>query len=334
MRAVLSERAGGPETLVVREIDDPVCGSGQLVVDVKASGVNYPDTLIIEDRYQGRPKRPFSPGGEFAGVVSAVGDEVSRFNPGDRVLGFTTWGSMAEKIAVDARQCVVIPPEMPFDEAAAFILTYGTSHYALVERGRLTAGQTLLVLGAAGGIGISSVEIGKALGARVVAAVSSVEKAELARAHGAESTIIYSTGPFDAAARSKMSRAFKTAVGQEGAHVICDAVGGDYAEAALRSIAWEGRHLVVGFPAGIPRIPLNLPLLKSCNIVGVFWGAWLERYPDGLQTQADQLFGWYLQGRLKPHISARYPLEEAGEAITHLAERRALGKVVVNVALP
>jgi NADPH2:quinone reductase len=331
MRAVLSEACGGPETLVLKEVEDPACGPGEVIVSIKACGVNYPDTLIIQDRYQVKPSRPFSPGGEFSGVVESVAQGVTKLHRGDRVLGFSTWGAMAEKLAIDASQCVKIPDEMPFSEAAGFILTYGTSQYALDERGHLAGGETLLVLGAAGGIGISSIEVGKAMGARVIAAVSSQEKANLARLHGADEIVIYPLAPFEGKSRDEAIRGFKAACGPRGADVICDAVGGDYTEAALRAIAWEGRHLVVGFPAGIPKIPLNLPLLKSCQIVGVFWGAWLERNKEKFDSQAVQLFAWYAQGLLKPHISARFDLKGAGAAIAHLAQRNALGKVIVQM---
>lgn len=331
MKAILSILVGGPDSLVYRDVADPVAGPGQIVVAIKASGVNYPDALIIEDRYQFKPARPFSPGGEFAGIVESVGEGVFSHRIGERVLGFSTWGSMAEKIAVDANHCLTIPDAMPFDVAAAFILTYGTSHYALRERASLQPGETLLVLGAAGGVGLAAVELGKAMGARVVAAVSTKEKSEIVADHGADEVLIYPAAPFDMHARKETAQLFKKACGPGGADVVCDAVGGDYAEAALRAIAWEGRFLVVGFPAGIPSIPLNLALLKSCQIIGVFWGAWLDRNIDRFGQSATELLDWYLGGKLRPHISARFPFERAGEAISHLAARRALGKVVVTI---
>jgi len=331
MKAVLSKVAGGPNTLVLEDIADPQPSFGEIVVRVKASGVNYPDTLIIEDRYQVKPARPFSPGGEFSGVVESVGAGVETHRVGDRVMGFSLWGSMAQKIAVAANHCVSIPDSMPFDDASAFILTYGTSHYALKERGALAAGETLLVLGAAGGVGLAAVELGKAMGARVIAAVSTDEKAQLARQHGADDVVIYPPAPFCPATRKEAARLFKEACGPAGANVICDAVGGDYSEAALRAIAWEGRLLVVGFPAGIPQIPLNLPLLKSCQIVGVFWGAWLDRNMDRFGKGASELLDWYRSGKLHPHISARFAFENTGEAIAHLTARKALGKVIVTI---
>ncbi|NOJ44682.1 NADPH:quinone oxidoreductase family protein [Bradyrhizobium archetypum] len=331
MKAIMSRSIGGPETLVLEEVDDPVAAPGQIVVRVKASGVNFPDTLIIEDKYQFKPKRPFSPGAEFSGIVEAIGGGVSSFQLGDRVMGFSRWGAMAQKIAISASRCAVIPDEMPFDEASAFILTYGTSYYALKERGALRVGETLLVLGAAGGVGLAAIEIGKAMGARVVAAVSTPEKARLARKHGADRAVIYPTAPFDASSRREVARLLKGACDPHGAHVVCDVVGGYYSEAALRAIAWDGRFLVVGFTGGIPQIPLNLALLKSCKIVGVFLGPWLDRSVDHFSRAAAELLEWYQAGKLRPCISARFPLAEAGDAIAQLATRKAMGKIVVNI---
>ena len=331
MRAVLSKAVGGPDTLVLEEVPTPEPGPGQARVAVKAVGVNYPDVLIIEDRYQFKPPRPFSPGGEFSGVVKAVGAGVTAVKPGDRVFGNMGSGGMAEEILAPADRLTPMPDGMPFDEAAAFLMTYGTSWYGLKDRGRLQAGETLLVLGAAGGVGLAAVELGAAVGARVVAAASSEEKVQAARERGAHEGVVYPAGPFDKDGRKQLAQLFKDAVGPDGAHVTYDAVGGDYAEAALRASAWDGRFLVIGFPAGIPAIPLNLTLLKSCNIVGVFWGAAVARDPAGHQRNVAELMDLYAAGKIKPHVSARYPLERAGEAITHLAERRAIGKVVVTV---
>lgn len=331
MKALISRSIGGPETLVLEEVDDPVAAAREIVVRVKASGVNFPDSLIIEDKYQFKPKRPFSPGAEFSGVVEAIGSDVCSFRPGDRVMGFSRWGSMAQKIAIDASRCVLIPDKMPFDEASAFILTYGTSYYALKERGALRRGETLLVLGAAGGVGLAAVEVGKAMGARVVAAVSTTDKATLVREHGADRAVIYPIAPLDPSSRRDAARLFKQACDPDGAHVVCDVVGGDYSEAALRAIAWDGRFLVVGFSAGIPRIPLNLPLLKSCQIVGVFLGPWLDRSVDHLRRCAAELLEWYQSGHLRPCISARFPLTEAGAAIALLAARKAMGKIIIDV---
>jgi NADPH2:quinone reductase len=331
MRAVLSKAVGGPETLVLDDLPSPTPGPGQALLSVKACGVNYPDVLIIEDRYQFKPPRPFSPGGEVSGVVKAVGEGVTAVKVGDRVFGNTGSGGMAEELLAPADRLTPMPDSMPFDEAAAFLMTYGTSYYGLKDRGFLKAGETLLVLGAAGGVGLAAVELGRAMGARVVAAASSEEKVQVAKDRGADVGVVYPRGPFDKDGKKALGALFKDAVGPEGAHVTYDAVGGDYAEAALRASAWDGRFLVIGFPAGIPAIPLNLTLLKSCNIVGVFWGAAVARDPAGHQQNVRELMDLYAQGKIKPHVSARYPLERAGEAITHLAERRAVGKVVVTM---
>ena len=331
MKAVLSKAVGGPESLVVEDLPSPKAKPGFAVVSVMACGVNYPDVLIIEDKYQFKPPRPFSPGGEISGIVKEVGEGVTNLEPGDRVLGNTGSGGMAEEIAVEASRLASIPPAMPFDEAAAFLMTYGTSYYALKDRGRLKAGETLLVLGAAGGVGLAAVELGKAMGARVIAAASSQEKVDLAKAHGADEGVVYPHGPFERDGQKALADLFKQACGPNGADVIYDGVGGDYAEAALRSAAWEGRFLVIGFPAGIPRIPLNLALLKSCDIVGVFWGAAVARDPTGHQQNVKDLLDLYAHDKIRPHVSEHFPLARAGEAIAHLASRKAMGKVVVTM---
>lgn len=252
MKAVLSRAVGGPETLTFEEIADPTAGKGEVVVRVAACGVNYPDALIIEDRYQFKPERPFSPGGEVAGVVESVGEGVKHVKAGDRVLAFCGWGGFAEKVRVEARRCMTIPDAMPFEDAAALLMTYGTTYYALKDRAALKPGETLLVLGAAGGVGSAAIELGKAMGARVIAAASSDEKIAAAKDWGADDGIVYPRGPFDRDGQKKLADLFKGACGETGANVIYDAVGGDYTEASLRAIAWEGRHLVIGFPAGIP----------------------------------------------------------------------------------
>ena len=329
MKAIVSESVGGPETLVLRDLPAPVPGVGELLIRVRACGVNYPDALMLEDKYQFRPVRPFAPGGEVAGEIIAVGTDVTSFAVGDRVIALLGHGGMAEQVVAKAAKCIAMPHGMPFDEAAAFIFTYGTSYHALKQRAALQTGDTLLVLGAAGGVGLAAVELGVAMGARVVAAASSAEKVELAKAHGAAVGVVYPPGPFDKDGTKALAESFKNACGKQGANVIYDAVGGDYAEAALRAIAWEGRFLVVGFPAGIPRIPLNLALLKGCQIVGVFWGSFTERNPLENARSNRELIDLYTAGRIKPHVSRRFPLAEAGQAIRELAERRALGKVVV-----
>jgi len=331
MKALLSKVVGGPETLVLEDVPSPTAKPGGAVVSVKAVGVNYPDVLIIEDKYQFKPPRPFSPGGEISGVVKEVGEGVTNVKVGDRVLANTGSGGMAEEMAVEAGRLVPIPDAMPFDEAAAFIMTYGTSYYGLKDRGHLKPGQTLLVLGAAGGVGLSAVELGKAMGARVIAAASSQAKVDLAIGRGAESGVVYPAGPFDRDGQKELANLFKDAVGPNGADVCYDGVGGDYAEAAIRSMGWEGRFLVIGFPAGIPRIPLNLALLKSCDIVGVFWGAAVARDPKAHQQNIKELMDLYAAGKIRPHVSEHFPLARASEAITHLASRKAMGKVVVTV---
>jgi len=332
MKAVLSKIAGGPETLVVEDLPDPIAKEGEVVIRVHACGVNYPDVLIIEDKYQFKPARPFSPGGEVSGVIESVGPGVTTLKVGDRVIGSTGWGGMAEKIALAAGRCIPIPDVMPFEEASAFILTYGTSHYALKQRAHLKAGETVLVLGAAGGVGLAAVELARAAGARVIAACSSQEKVDLAIAHGADSGVVYPSGPFDRDGQKALADLFKSACGPKGADVIYDAVGGDYAEASLRAIGWEGRFLVIGFPAGIPKIPLNLTLLKSCQIVGVFWGAFTARNPAENAENVKELMDLYAAGKIKPHVSAVFPMEQAGEAIRQLSSRKAQGKVVVTLA--
>ncbi len=331
MKALLSKSAGKPDTLVIAETPSPVAKPGQAVVSVKACGVNYPDVLIIEDLYQFKPARPFAPGGEISGIVKAVGEGVTNVEVGQRVLGNTGWGGMAEELALDASRLVPIPDAMPFDEAAAFIMTYGTSYYGLKDRGFLKPGQTLLVLGAAGGVGLAAVELGKAMGARVIAAASSSEKVEAAKGWGADEGLVYASGPFDGDGRKKLSESFKAVCGDKGADVIYDSVGGDYSEAALRAIAWEGRFLVIGFPQGIAKLPLNLTLLKSCQVVGVFWGAFAARDAQANAANTQELFALYEKGAIRPRVSKTYPLAQAAEAIAWLSGRHALGKVVVTV---
>jgi NADPH:quinone reductase-like Zn-dependent oxidoreductase len=332
MRALLSHEPGGPETLRLSELPEPVAGPGELLVRVRAAAINYPDVLIIEDKYQFRPPRPFAPGGEIAGEVEALGEGVDGWSVGDRIIAVTGHGGLAEKVVLPAAAAVRLPAERSFEEGAALLLTYATSIHALYDRGRLKAGETLLVLGAAGGVGLAAIELGKTKGARVIAAVSSAEKAEAAGKAGADTAIVYPTGPFDADGRKALSLRFKDVVGPAGADVIFDPVGGDYTEAALRAIAWAGRFLVVGFPAGIAKLPLNLTLLKSCDVCGVFWGAFAARDPSANAANVDALFRLWDEGRISPTISATYPLERAGEAIRAMAERRAIGKLVVTLA--
>lgn len=331
MKAMISREVGGPETLRLEDLPDPEAKPGHVVIDVKACGVNYPDALIIRDMYQFKPARPFAPGGEISGVVSAVGAGVSGLAKGDRVLASCGWGGMAEKVALDAGKAVKIPDSMPYDEAAAFLMTYGTSHYALKDRAHLKQGETLLVLGAAGGVGIAAVELGKAMGARVIGAVSTQEKADFVKQHGADEAVVYPAGPFDKAGQKNLADLFKKACGPNGADVIYDGVGGDYAEASLRAIAWEGRFLVIGFPAGIPKLPLNLALLKGCDIRGVFWGDFVRREPAAHQANLADLMRLYGEGKIKPYVSERFPLARSGDAIDWLSGRKAMGKVVVTM---
>ncbi len=331
MRALLSHEVGGPDTLRLTELPDPVPGKGQLLVRVKACAINYPDVLIIEDNYQFKPPRPFAPGGEIAGVVEAVGDGVEGWSEGDRLIAMLGHGGLAEKVLVDARMALPLPEGRSFEEGSALILTYATSIHALLDRGRLKAGETLLVLGAAGGVGLAAVELGKAFGARVVAAVSSEDKAAAARESGADAVIVYPRGPFDKDASKALARQFKDAVGPDGANVIYDPVGGDYTEPALRATAWEGRYLVVGFPAGIAKLPLNLTLLKSCDVCGVFWGAFAARDPQANAAHVQTLFWLWEEGRIAPRVSRTWPLEQGGEAIAHMAARQAVGKLVVTM---
>jgi NADPH2:quinone reductase len=293
--------------------------------------VNFPDSLIIEDKYQIRPSRPFSPGSEVSGVVERVGADVVRLRAGQRVIASTGWGGMAEKVAVTQERVMAIPDSMPFDEAASLLFTYGTTYHALKDRAHLKPGQSLLVLGAAGGVGSAAVELGKAMGARVIAAASTLEKVDMAKSWGADSGVVYPSGPFDKEGARKLTDLFKTACGESGADVVYDSVGGDYSEAALRATAWEGRFLVVGFPAGIAKIPLNLPLLKGCDIVGVFWGDFARRDPVANAANSAELIALHSAGKIRPRVSARFPLERAGEAIALLAGRGALGKIVVTI---
>jgi len=330
MKALLSTKIGPPEALEYTDAPDPVAGEGEVVIAVKAAGVNFPDALIIEDKYQFKPERPFSPGGEVAGVVESVGPGVTGVKVGQRVIGSSGWGGYAEKIKLPAQRIMPIPDAMPFDEASAFILTYGTSYYGLKDRGLLKEGETLLILGAAGGVGVAAIELGKAMGARVIGAVSSEEKAAFAREAGADGTVIYPPGAFAKEQSKALAESFKTATGG-GADVVYDAVGGDYCEPALRAMNWNSRYLVIGFPAGIPTPPLNLTLLKSSSIVGVFWGASVAREPKLHEGNVRDLFKLYADGKIKPRISARYPLAEGGKAIRALMDRKATGKLVVTM---
>jgi NADPH2:quinone reductase len=322
---VLCKELGPPDTLVVENVPSPKPAKGQVVVSVKAAGVNFPDTLIIQGKYQFKPEPPFSPGGEVAGVVKDVGEGVTGVRPGDRVIAFSTWGGFAEEMAVEADRLVPMPDGMDYAPASAFILTYGTSYHALKDRAQLKAGETLLVLGASGGVGLAAVQLGKAMGARVIAAASSDVKLAVCKDEGADELINYASD--DLRARVKQITAGK------GVDVIYDPVGGPYSEPALRDMAWNGRFLVVGFAAGdIPKIPLNLALLKGCSIVGVFWGAFTRNEPEHNRRNNEELMRLYLAGKVKPHIHATYPLERAAEALNEVLYKRVSGKVVLTTA--
>lgn len=328
MRALLSLAPGGPETLAIGELPDPVPGNNEVVIGVAACGINYPDALIIEDRYQFKPPRPFAPGAEVAGTVLSAGKDVSWPPPGTRVMAMCGSGGLAEKVSVPASTCMAMPDAMPFDEGAAFIMTYGTSYHALVQRGKLAAGETLLVLGAAGGVGLAAVQIGRALGATVVAAASSEEKVAAAVAHGANRGFVYPTGEPEQRALAQL---IKQECGPKGADVVFDPVGGALSEAAVRATAWNGRFLVVGFPAGIAKLPLNLLLLKGASAVGVFYGAFIDKEPETNAINNRALMALYEVGAIQPLVSGHFPFNQAGLAITELSRRQVMGKLVVEV---
>ena len=324
MKAVLCKQHGLPDTLVVEEIPSPKAGAKQVVITVKACGVNFPDTLIIQNKYQFKPELPFSPGGEVAGIIKEVGEGVSHLNVGDTVIAMTGWGGFAEEVLTDASRVFPVPPVFDFKTAATFAYVFGTSYHALKDRAQLKEGETVLVLGASGGVGLAAVQLAKVMGAKVIAAASTAEKLAVCSQYGADAIVNYTD--------DNWREQVRTLTDGKGVDVVYDAVGGHYAEPALRSMAWGGRYLVVGFAAGdIPKIPLNLPLLKGCAVVGVFWGEFATRQKKDNQANMMQLFGWLMQGKIKPHISAEYPLEQAAQALNDLLERRATGKVVLVV---
>jgi len=323
MKAVLCKELGPPEKLVVEDVPSLKAGKGQVVVSVKAAGVNFPDTLIIQGKYQFKPEPPFSPGGEVAGEIKEVGEGVAGFKPGDRVIAAATWGGFAQELVADADRLVRMPDEMDFVSASAFVLTYGTSYHALKDRAQLQAGETLLVLGASGGVGLSAIQIGKAIGARVIAAASSDAKLTVCKSNGADELINY--------ASEDLRTRVKAITAGRGVDVVYDPVGGSYSELALRDMAWNGRFLVVGFAAGdIPKIPLNLALLKGCSIVGVFWGAFTKNEAQKNRRNNEELMQLFVAGKVKPHIHATYPLERAAEALNEVLLKRVSGKVVLT----
>jgi NADPH2:quinone reductase len=323
MKALLCKRYGGPDDLAVEDIAEPVAGPGEAIVDVRAAALNFFDTLIIAGKYQTKPAMPFSPAAEFAGVVKSLGPGVEGVKAGDRVLGYLGYGAARERVVVKADQLIPIPDALDFDRAAGLVVTYGTTLHALKDRAHIREGETLAVLGASGGVGLAAVELGKAMGARVIACASSDDKLAFAKKHGADDTIDYAT--------DDLKEALRRVTGGKGADVIYDPVGGAYAEQALRSIAWQGRFLVVGFAAGeIPKIPLNLALLKGCDIVGVFWGSFVERDPAGHRANTRQILDWVVSGKLSAHVQATYPLADAATALKALAARKVMGKIVLH----
>lgn len=323
MKAVLCKTLGPARDLVLADVASPQLKINEVLLDVHAAGVNFPDTLIIEGKYQFQPPLPFSPGGEAAGVVAAVGAKAGAFQVGQRVMALTGWGAFAEQVAVPYYNVLPIPDSMDFTTAAALGMTYGTSLHALRQRANLQPGETLLVLGASGGVGLAAVEIGKAMGAKVIAAASSADKLAVAKAAGADELIDYST--------SSLKDEIKRLTGGQGVDVIYDPVGGELFDQAVRGLAWNGRLLVVGFASGvIPQLPVNLALLKGAAVVGVFWGAFAQRQPQDNAANFRQLFAWHAEGKIKPLVSKTYPLAEAGSAIEQLAQRKAVGKLVVQ----
>jgi NADPH:quinone reductase len=323
MKAVLCTRLGGPDDLELREVPDPVAGPGEVVVKVAAAALNFFDTLIIAGKYQTKPELPFSPAAEFAGTVEALGPDVSVVAPGDRVAGYMSYGAARERVAVPAENLIKLPPDLDLERAAGIIVTYGTSYYALKDRAGLKAGETLVVLGASGGVGLAAVELGKIMGARVIACASSDDKLAFARRHGADAVVNYAT--------ENLRDGLRRLGGERGIDVVYDPVGGAHAEAALRSLGWEGRFLVVGFAAGeIPKLPLNLVLLKSCDVRGIFWGSWIAREPAAHRANTAELFAWCAADKLSAHVHAVYPLEQAAMALRALADRQVMGKVILR----
>ena len=323
MRAVLCTHFGTPDELELVDIPPPKAAPGEAVVRVKAAALNFFDTLIIAGKYQHKPPFPFSPASEFAGIVESLGPGVTDIAVGDRVVGNMGWGAAREAVAVEAHQLAKLPEALDFDRAAGLTVTYGTTLYALRERAQLKPGETLVVLGASGGTGLAAIELGKMMGARVIACASSDEKLAFARAHGADATVNYG--------RENLRDALKRLGGEHGIDVVYDPVGGPYAEPAVRSLAWLGRYLVVGFAAGeIPKIPLNLTLLKSCDIRGVFWGAWTKREPQLQRALMTDLARWCAEGKLSAHVHAVYPLAEIETALNAITDRKVMGKIVLR----
>ena len=323
MKALLCLRHGPPEAMEIKDIPEPTAGRGEVVVAVAAAALNFFDTLVIAGRYQVKPEFPFSPAAEFAGTVTAVGEGVTRFKPGERVCGNIGFGAAREKVAVREAQLLRVPDGFPLEKAAGLFVTYGTTIHALKDRAKLKAGESLAVLGASGGAGLAAVELGKAMGARVIACASSADKLEFSRAHGAAEVIDYSN--------EDLKERLRALTGGKGVDVIYDPVGGPYTEAALRAIAWGGRFLVIGFAAGdIPKIPLNLLLFKACDLLGVYWGEFIRRAPEMHRANMAEILALARDGKISAHVDAVYPLERAAEAFHAIAERKVKGKVVLK----
>src|ERR1700712_2767378 len=332
MKAMLCTHYGPPEEMELRDLPSPTPGKGQVLLTVKACGVNFPDVLMLADKYQFKPPLPFPPGGEVAGVVKALGEGVDSLKVGDRVAVSIGSGGFAEEVLADARRCVPVPGKIAFEVASAFIVTYGTSYHALKDRARLKAGEHLVVLGAAGGVGLSAVELGVAMGAKVIAGASTQEKVDLAIKHGASAGFVYPKLPLSRDQQKAMSDKIKELTGGQGADVLYDPIGDQYAEPSLRAMNWEGRYLVIGFAAGeIPKIPLNLTLLKGCDVLGVFWGAFVGCNPKPANDALREIMQMIADGKLHPNVSETYPLAEAGKSIRTLMDRKAMGKVVVTM---
>jgi NADPH2:quinone reductase len=324
MKAILCTRLGTARDLELADIPDPVAGPGEVVVRIAAAGLNFFDTLLIAGRYQFKPELPFSPAAEFAGTIESLGAGVTELAVGDRVMGFSRWGNAREKIAIPAVRVVKLVEGLDFERAAGLSVTYGTTLYGLKDRGHLKPGETLAVLGASGGVGLAAVELGKLMGAQVIACASSDDKLDFAREHGADALVNY--------AKQDLREELRRLTNGRGVDVVYDPVGGAYAEPALRSLAWYGRYLVVGFAAGdIPKIPLNLVLLKSCDVIGVFWGSWTERDPAGHQANMTDMVKWAAQGKLSAHVHAVYPLADTARAIEDIAARKVMGKAILKV---
>ena len=332
MKALQCVELGGPDKLKINEVDSPSVIPGHVVIDVKSGSINFPDVLMIQGLYQFQPPLPFTPGGESAGIISEVGEDVTKFKVGDKVFAMTGTGAFAEKILAHEASCMLIPDSMDYDSAAALSMTYGTSLYALKQRANIQPGETLLVLGASGGVGIAAIELGKAMGAKVIAAASTQDKVDMCMTHGADEGFIYPSGNLDRDQQKQLSNKIKELTGGMGANVVYDPVGDSYSEPCLRATAWEGRYLVIGFAAGeIRKIPLNITLLKGCQIVGVFWGAWVGMHPDENNKNFDELFKLHAEGKINPEVSQKYALENSADAFSHLANRKAKGKVIINM---